>query len=111
MEQQQYQYLSPEWLEAVRNLREQYRTAKGPEEPILVNYTITDVPFIGGDPAEFHLDVRSPLFYEPGHIAAPNLSISTDYETARTLYSDASWNLSGIRETFTDGLLNTENKV
>jgi hypothetical protein len=105
---QPHQYLSPEWLEAVRGLREQYRATKGPDEPLLVNYTITDVPFIDGESASFHLDVRSPLFYEPGHVDEPDLSIVTDYETARTAYRDSSWNLDSIRKGYASGRLQVE---
>lgn len=105
---QPHPYLSPEWLEAVRGLREQYRAKKGPDEPLLVNYTITDVPFIDGESAHFHLDVRSPLFYEPGHVDEPDLSIVTDYETARNAYRDSSWNLDSIRKGYASGHLQVE---
>jgi hypothetical protein len=104
----QHQYLSPEWFDAVRGLRQQYRATKGPDEPLLVNYTITDVPFIDGESASFHLDVRSPLFYEPGHVEKPDLWVVTDYETARRTYRDNSWSLDSIREGYESGLLQVE---
>ncbi|MGI9623931.1 MAG: hypothetical protein ACR2PK_13935 [Acidimicrobiales bacterium] len=105
---EQHPYLSPEWLATVRELRAGYRETHGAEDPLLVNYTMTGVPFANDGRADFHLDVRSPLFYEPGHVANPDLWVVTDYETARGIYRDSSWNLERLRSAYASGLLQVE---
>jgi hypothetical protein len=101
---EQHEYLSPGWLEAVRAVRADYASHHEALDPLIVNYTITDVPGHDGD-AHFHSDARSPLYYEPGHHADAAWAVSTDWATAREIYQDTSWGLDRMSAAYEDGTL------
>ena len=83
----QHQFLSPEWIVAARALREEFSgRVTEPAEPVKANLVITDAPF-GSDDIEGHVDTTSgTLMVDEGHLADPELTVTTDYETARALF-------------------------
>ena len=90
------QFLSPGWFEAVRAIREEHVQSHGAAGEFKTNHTVTDVPGIGT--VEFHLDLSTDTFYEPGHIDGADLSMTYDYQTARALYLDRSIRLEELRD-------------
>ncbi|MFK8023942.1 MAG: hypothetical protein AB8G26_08270 [Ilumatobacter sp.] len=94
------QFLSPGWFEAVRAIRDEHAQAHGAAGDFTTNHTVTDVP--GSGTVEFHLDLSSNTFYEPGHIAGADLSMTFDYETARAIYLDRSIRLEELRDAATN---------
>ncbi len=84
-------FLSPEWLAAVQAIREEYR-GRVPigELTVRMNQVITDVPF--GEPTlDAHIDTTSgEVEMAPGHLEEPEVTVTTDYATARAIFVDPS---------------------
>lgn len=80
-------FLSDEWIEAARAIREKY-LGQVPKIPFSVrmNQVITKVPF-GEGTLHSHIDTSSgELLMDLGHVEKPDLTVTTDYETARLLF-------------------------
>lgn len=81
-----FAFLSDDWVAAARKLRAEYE-GKVPPAAVVVrmNQVITEVPF-GEGKVLSHLDTSSG---EPeldlGHLDAPDLTVTTDYATARAI--------------------------
>ena len=84
-----YQFLSPEWMEAVKGVREKYAAeASKMATSIRMNQVITDVPFGEGD-VKLYLDTSSgSLVMEAGELDTPDLTLTTDYDTAKKIFVD-----------------------
>jgi putative sterol carrier protein len=82
-------FLSPEWMEAAKAIREKYADqAAQITTSIRMNQVITDVPFGEGD-VHLYLDTSSgALEMESGALDAPDLTLTTDYDTARKIFVD-----------------------
>ena len=83
-----YAFLSREWIEAARNLRDEY-AGRIPEPPVQarVNVVVTDIPH--GDEATLdgHIDTSSgQTIIEDGHLDDPELTVTVDYQTARAAF-------------------------
>jgi putative sterol carrier protein len=84
-----YPFLSDEWIEASRGLREEYKD-QIPEVTVSVrmNQVIKEVPF-GEGTLETHVDTSSgQLEMDHGHLEAPDLTLTLDYATAKALLVD-----------------------
>ena len=80
-------FLSDEWIDAARAIREKY-LGQVPKIPFSVrmNQVITKVPF-GEGTLQSHIDTSSgELLMDLGHVDKPDLTVTTDYETARLLF-------------------------
>lgn len=84
-----YQFLSDEWMTAARGIREKYADqATKVTTAVRMNQVITDVPF-GDGTINSHLDTSSgDVVLELGSLDNPDLTITTDWETARKLFVD-----------------------
>jgi putative sterol carrier protein len=82
-----YPFLSDEWIEAAREIREQYRDQPQPEvEAIRMNQVVTDVPF-GGGVVKSHIDTTSgTMEMDLGHLDEPEVTLTLDYATARQIF-------------------------
>ncbi len=82
-----YPFLSDEWIEAAREIREQHRDHPQPTvEPIRMNQIVTDVPF-GGGVLKSHIDTTSgTMEMDLGHLAEPEVTLTLDYATAREIF-------------------------
>lgn len=83
-----YPFLSPEWIEAARALREEYADQlPTPAVTARVNVVVTDIPH-GGDPElQGHIDTSSgQTIIEHGHLDDPELTVTVDYETAKAAF-------------------------
>ncbi|HUF32409.1 MAG TPA: SCP2 sterol-binding domain-containing protein [Acidimicrobiales bacterium] len=84
-----YPFLSDEWMEAAKQLREEYRGKTSPAaHKIKMNQVITDVPF-GEGVVNAHMDSSSgDMEMELGHIDDAELTVTIDYETAKAIFVD-----------------------
>ena len=80
-------FLSEEWIAAAREIRARYEDeAPRIDIPIRMNQVVTKVPF-GDGTIRSHLDTSSGvLVMELGHLENPDLTVTTDYETARHIF-------------------------
>ena len=84
-----YPFLSDEWVEAARAVREEYRGRVPPlKHSVRVNQVITDVPF-GTGTVESHVDTTSgELELDYGHLPDPDVTVTLDYATAKAIFVD-----------------------
>jgi hypothetical protein len=85
--QRKYEFLSPEWIDAVRALRDEYHDrVQPPSIAVRANVVVTGAPF--GTPEILgSIDTSSgQLALEEGHVDEPDLTITTDYTTAKALF-------------------------
>ncbi|MCA1843472.1 MAG: SCP2 sterol-binding domain-containing protein [Actinobacteria bacterium] len=86
---ERYQFLTAEWMDAARALREQYR-GKGTNigHAVKMNQVITDVPF-GEGVINSHMDTTSgEMEMETGHLENADVTVTLDYETAKAIFVD-----------------------
>lgn len=82
-----YPFLSPEWIEAMRQIRSDYADYDGPVElTVTANVTVTDPPF-ADTPVLGHIDTRGPaLLIEEDHVDDADFGIELPYQLARDLF-------------------------
>ena len=80
-------FLSPEWFAAVDALRAEHAAdAAAIETSVRMNQVITGAPFAEG-PIKTSLDTSSgQVVLQPGELADADVTITTDWETARALF-------------------------
>jgi hypothetical protein len=79
-------FLSPEWIAAAKRIRDEYRDRpRNAGLEIRMNQVITDAP--GGEDIRAHIDTSGgDLVVDLGHLERPDLTITTDYATARAIF-------------------------
>ena len=84
-----HQFLSDEWMAAATAIREKYADlATKVTSSIRMNQVITDVPF-GDGTVNLFLDTSSgDVVMEKGALDTPDLTLTTDWETARKIFVD-----------------------
>lgn len=83
-----YQFLSDEWVAAARKIREEADGASAGGAPVKMNLVITDVPF-GEGSVDAHMDTTGgELELDFGHIDGPDVTVTLDYVTARSIMVD-----------------------
>ena len=83
-----YQFLSDEWVDAARKIREEADGAAPTGAPVKMNLVITDVPF-GDGAVDAHMDTTSgELELDFGHVEGPDVTVTLDYGTARSIMVD-----------------------
>ncbi len=82
-----YPFLSDEWMAEAEKIREEYKGKTPPvAHAVKMNQIITDVPF-GESTIEAHMDTSSgELEMDRGHIDAPDVTVTLDYETAKAIF-------------------------
>ena len=83
-----YEFLSPEWIEAVKALRDDLPdTASGVAVEVTLNLVVNETPW--GTPVDAHVDTtQGPLIVSEGHLETADLHVTVDYATARALLVD-----------------------
>ena len=83
-----YEFLSAEWMDAAKAIREKYADqAAAITVSVRMNQVITDTPF--DEDVRLYLDTSSgSLVMEPGELETPDLTLTTDYETAKKIFVD-----------------------
>jgi putative sterol carrier protein len=84
-----YPFLSDDWMNAAREIREGYRGKGQPAAHVVrMNLRIGEVPF-GEGTIEAHMDTSSgELEMETGFLESPDLTVGVDYGTARAIFVD-----------------------
>jgi putative sterol carrier protein len=84
-----HQFLSEEWMTAAKAIREKYADQVPPVTvSIRMNQVITDVPF-GEGTINAYLDTSSGVLeMELGALETPDLTLTTDYATAKAVFVD-----------------------
>jgi putative sterol carrier protein len=84
-----HQFLSDEWMDAVREIRARYADQAAPVPyKVKLNQVITSVPFGDG---EVHLYVDTTdgsVHMERGQIDDAEVTLTTDYDTAKSIIVD-----------------------
>ena len=84
-----HEFLSPEWTEAARKLREEYGSdGPAPAVAMRMNLVVSEVPFGDGN-IDAHVDTSAGrLEIDTGHVDEPDLTIALDYDTAKAILID-----------------------
>jgi putative sterol carrier protein len=83
-----YQFLSDEWVDAARKIREEAEDPAPTGAPVKMNLVINDVPF-GDGSVDAHMDTTSgELDLDFGHVDGPDVTVTLDYGTARSIMVD-----------------------
>lgn len=85
----QHPFLSPEWIREARAIRDEFQGRSSTDvEPVKANVVVTEPPFAGGD-IEGHVDTTAgAVTIDSGHLDDPEVTVTTDYETAFALFVD-----------------------
>ncbi len=83
-----YQFLSDEWVEAARKIREEAGSTAPAPQPVKMNLDITDVPF-GEGTVNAHMDTSGgEMEMDIGHLDTADVTVTLDYETAKAIFVD-----------------------
>jgi len=83
-----YPFLSDEWVEEARKIREANPGASQTPHKVRMNQVVTDVPF-GDGTINAHMDSSSgELHMDTGHLDGPDLTVTLDYTTAKAILVD-----------------------
>ncbi len=82
-----YPFLSPEWMEEAKKIREEYRGRSGAAgHSITMNQVITDVPFAEGV-VESHMDSSSGhVEMGMGHLEGADVKVTVPYQVAKAIF-------------------------
>ena len=82
-----HQFLSESWIEAARDIRHRYAGDVPPIDVVVrINVITTKVPFGDGTISAYIDTSNGSLEMELGSIEDSDLTVTTDYETARKLF-------------------------
>jgi len=84
-----YKFLSDEWLEAAKKIREESSgDSTPPAHAVRMNQVITEVPF-GSGSIDAHMDTSGgDVQMDLGHLENPDLTVTLDYATAKAILVD-----------------------
>jgi hypothetical protein len=82
-----YPFLSDEWRAAVRDLKAEYLDNPVVEPGLVINATITHVPF-GDGTLELHSEAGPVMGWELGHIDGAVVALEIEYHMAKALVLD-----------------------
>jgi putative sterol carrier protein len=102
-----YPFLSDEWMDAARAIREKYAD-QVPEVTVVIkiNQVVTDVPFGDGE-VRSYLDTSSGnLVMELGELEDADATVTTDYATAKALFVDQ--DQTAAMQAFMSGLIRVQ---
>ena len=82
-----YPFLSDEWMDAAKAIREEYKGKGAPAAHVVkMNQIITEVPF-GSGTIEAHMDTSSgEMEMDTGHIEGADVTVTLDYDTAKAIF-------------------------
>ena len=84
-----YPFLSPEWMEEARKIREEFKGKGGAAPaPMKMNQVITEVPF-GSGTLDTHIDTTGgEMQMDEGHIEGAEVKLTVPYSVAKALFVD-----------------------
>jgi len=100
-----YPFLSEAWLAEARGIYADAEAASGialpPAAPVRVNLVVTQAPF-SEVPVDAHVDTSGGrLAIDTGHLDTPDVTVSLDYATARSLF--VAGELQAVMQAFLSG--------
>ena len=85
-----YVFLTDEWIEAARNLRDAAEDVNSVPHTVKMNLNIIETPDHGDFPDNTfkgHMDSSDgSMKMDKGHLDSPELTVTVDYETARAIF-------------------------
>ena len=82
-----YPFLSDEWMAAARAIRDKHAHGASPVPyQIRMNQIVTEVPFGDGTLRTFLDTSTGAIVMEKGELANADVTVTTDYETARKIF-------------------------
>ncbi|MFA9564719.1 MAG: SCP2 sterol-binding domain-containing protein [Acidimicrobiales bacterium] len=88
---EQFEFLTPEWVEAAHKIREEFEgKVAAPAHVVKMNQVVTDVPFQDEDIQAFMDTADGNADMGLGHLPADevDLTVTVDYETAKAIMVD-----------------------
>ncbi|MGQ0618210.1 MAG: SCP2 sterol-binding domain-containing protein [Acidimicrobiia bacterium] len=83
-----YRFLSEEWMDAARKIRDEYGKGPKPAFGMKMNQVVTDVPF-GEGTINAHVDTTGDeIVLDLGHLEEPDVTVTLDYDTAKAIVVD-----------------------
>lgn len=103
-------FLSDEWIAAARGIRERHHSSI-PQVPVTVrlNVVATDVPFGEGTVRAYIDTSNGDLNMELGALDTPDVTVTTDYETARKLFVEQ--DPAGTMQAFMSGRIKVDGDI
>ena len=84
-----FQFLTPEWVEAAKQIREEFEgEAPAPAHIVRMNQVITEVPFSEEDILAFMDTSDGAMKMDLGALEDPDLTVTVDYLTAKAIIVD-----------------------
>ena len=85
----QYPFLSDEWMDEAKKIREEYRGKTQPmAHKIKMNQIITDVPFGDGTVNAYMDSSSGEMEMEKGQLDDAEVTVTVDYATAKAIFVD-----------------------
>ena len=106
-----YPFLSDEWMAAAREIRARHVIDESdvPAEPIRMNQVITDVPFGDGTVWSYLDTSDGALVLELGELEEPDLTVMTDWETAKTVFVEQ--DIAAATQAFLQGRIRVQGNM
>ena len=84
-----HMFLSQEWIDEAKKIREDYRgKTKPPAHAVKMNQVITNVPF-GDGTVNAHMDTSGgEMEMDLGHLDAADVTVELEYDTAKAIFVD-----------------------
>lgn len=107
---EQYEFLSPEWLSAVRRLRDEMPDPRNaPPVTMKMNVVVVETPFEAGD-MKGHVDTSDgQLLVEEGHLDGPDLTVTVEYITAKAIFVEQ--DLTAAMQAFMSGRIKVQGDI
>lgn len=84
-----YQFLTPEWVAAAHEVRDQFEgQVPPPAHSVRMNQIITEVPFTDEDVKAYMDTSDGTMNMDLGELDEPDLTVTVDYETAKAIIVD-----------------------
>lgn len=82
-----HEFLSGQWIDAALAIRDEYaHELPDPPTPVRMNLIVTDVPHGDGDVAASIDTAETGLLPRLGHLEAPELTVTLEYDVAKSLF-------------------------
>jgi hypothetical protein len=82
-----FEFLSDEWMDAARQIRDQYPTTT--DQGVRMNMVITGSPVGDGSDIKAHVDMTSgEMLMDIGHLDDPDVVVTIGYDTAKSFVID-----------------------
>jgi hypothetical protein len=89
MQMAKYAFLTPEWVQAAKDVREEFKGKLAPPaHKVKMNMVITEVPFGDGTVNAYMDTSGDEASMELGQVEGEDLTVTVDYATAKAIFID-----------------------